>query len=122
MLTGTLGLVQGLFDRYDADASGSLTYSQFAHGLYAEDAQASLSCDPPPSRYPASAYNLGLYADDARAQTKTDNYTLSRRTDLPRHTPPPLLASGARAKPHHHWRGQPFIAVFFEPRAAGHRA
>ena len=26
--------------RYDADASGQLTYTQFAHGLYAEEAQA----------------------------------------------------------------------------------
>ena len=33
-------VLQGLFDRYDADASGQLTYAQFAHGLYAEEAQA----------------------------------------------------------------------------------
>ena len=33
-------ILQGLFDRYDADASGSLTYTQFARGLYADEAQA----------------------------------------------------------------------------------
>ena len=33
-------VLQGLFDRYDADASGELAYAEFANGLFAEDSQA----------------------------------------------------------------------------------
>ena len=31
-------VLQALFDRYDTDASGSLTYGQFSRGLFAEQA------------------------------------------------------------------------------------
>jgi len=33
-------VLRGLFDRYDSDASGSLTYTQFSSGLFKDEAAA----------------------------------------------------------------------------------
>lgn len=40
-----LDVLQGLFDRYDSDGSGALSYQQFAAGLFAEEQQHAISGD-----------------------------------------------------------------------------